>query len=96
MKNFVIVVLLLVVAGLSYLIWMSEAVVQYPLIHVQDDVYIVEVVDDNLEDDSVRAVKYRLELMESDFGVWSIQDQSSSWICHEGRGHQEWNNELCI
>lgn len=62
---------------------------------MQDGVYVVEVVDDQMEDDSVRAVKYRLELLADEFGQWYIDEQSSMWACWPGRGHKEFSRELC-
>lgn len=34
-----------------------------------------------MDDDSVRAVKYRLALLADEFGQWYIDEQSSTWAC---------------
>ena len=57
----------------------------YPRASRENDSYIVEIVDDQLEDDSVRVVKYRLELLADEFGQWNVVDQSSTWACWPGR-----------
>lgn len=67
----------------------------YPRIWVQDGVYVVEMLDEAMEDDSVRAVKYRLELVADEFGQWYIDQQSSTWACWPERWHEDFGNELC-
>lgn len=55
----------------------------------------VTVLRDGLEDDSVRAERFVLEL-EHDGEVWSLVAARWEQRCHEGRGHQEFGPELCV
>jgi hypothetical protein len=50
---------------------------------------------DDLEDDSVRAERYVLEL-EQDGDVWTVVSARWEQRCHDGRGHQEFSPELCV
>jgi len=50
---------------------------------------------DSLEDDSVRAERWLLDLSrEGD--VWTIVAARWEQQCHRGRGHQDFGNELCL
>ncbi len=50
---------------------------------------------DSLEDDSVAAERWVLEL-ERDGENWSLHAARWEQRCHQGRGHQEFGNELCL
>jgi hypothetical protein len=49
----------------------------------------------DLEDDSVRAERYVLELR-PDGDEWRLASARWEQRCHVGRGHQEFSPELCI
>jgi len=55
----------------------------------------VTVLRDNLEDDSVRAERYVLELRH-DGDEWRVDSARWGQRCHVGRGHQEFSPELCV
>jgi len=55
----------------------------------------VTLLRDSLEDDSVRAERYVLEL-ERDDDVWTLVSARWEQRCHEQRGHQEFSPELCV
>jgi hypothetical protein len=55
----------------------------------------VTLLRDSLEDDSVRAERYLLEL-EREGDVWELVSARWEQRCHEQRGHQEFSPELCV
>ena len=55
----------------------------------------VTVLRDDLEDDSVRAERYVLELR-PDGDEWRLDSARWEQRCHVGRGHQEFSPELCV
>lgn len=67
----------------------------YPRVLMENDNYVVEILDQNMEDDSVRATKYRIQLSSDEFGVREVVDQSSTWACWPGRGHEDFSDEWC-
>lgn len=85
MRKLLVPFLVVVIVIQFILLRLSRDNVVYPRIVVENDAYIVEVVDTEMEDDSVRAVKYRLNLLADEFGQWYVDDQSSSWACWPGR-----------
>lgn len=95
LQKILIVLLIVTVIALSYFL-VDAYRVTYPTISVNSGVYTVEIVDDNLEDDSVRAVKYQLDIVSDEFGQWKIDAQSSTFACWKGRGHQEFSSEFCL
>ena len=50
---------------------------------------------DRLEDDSVRAERWVLAL-DRDGEVWTLRSARWEQRCHQGRGHQDFGNELCL
>jgi hypothetical protein len=60
---------------------------------VRDGVAVV--MRDNLEDDSVRAERYTLEVVR-DGDVWTLVSARRDQRCHTGRGHEDFSPELCI
>ena len=55
----------------------------------------VTVLRGNLEDDSVRAERYVLELRR-DGDEWRVDSARWEQRCHEGRGHQGFSPALCV
>jgi hypothetical protein len=55
----------------------------------------VTLLRDSLEDDSVRAERYLLDL-ERDGDVWTLKSARWEQRCHVGRGHQDFSPELCL
>ena len=53
------------------------------------------VLRDGLEDDSVRAERYVLEL-ERDGGIWKLVSARRDQRCQAMRGHQEFSPALCV
>jgi hypothetical protein len=51
---------------------------------------------DRLADDSVRLVRYELELERRDDDTWSAVSATWAQRCQPGRGHQELSAELCV
>jgi hypothetical protein len=54
------------------------------------------VVVDDLADDSVRTLRYELELERADDGTWSVVAATWSQRCRPGRGHTGFSPELCL
>jgi len=96
MRKLLIPILVVIILVQFVLLWLSRDTASvYPRVGVQDGVYNVEILDEDMEDDSVRAVKYRLELLADEFGQRYIDEQSSTWACWSGRGHEEFSTEFC-
>jgi len=55
----------------------------------------VTVLRDGLEDDSIRAERWVLEL-ERDDDRWTLLSARWEQRCHVGRGHQTFSAELCL
>lgn len=92
----ILIALLIVVVFVQGYFLLDASKTTYPTISVDNGVYTVEVVDDQLEDDSVRAVKYQFNIVSDEFGQWKIDSQSSTFACWEGRGHAYFSDELCL
>jgi hypothetical protein len=96
MKKLMVPFLILVVVVQFVLLWLAGKDGDlYPRVSRENDRYIVEILDNAMEDDAVRAVKYRLELTSDEFGQWNVADQSSTWACWPGRGNQDFGDEWC-
>ncbi|HEY9615012.1 hypothetical protein [Allocoleopsis sp.] len=70
--------------------------VEYP----QPDRAVVIVTQTGVADDSVRAIRYRAELVpttkSSQTGKqWKMVWAGSQFTCQPGRGHQDWSMKLC-
>lgn len=89
-----ILIVIIIAQGIMFWLW-RDGGMNYPRIFVQDAAHVVEILDEDMEDDSVRAVKYRLELLADEFGQWYIDEQSSTFACRKGRWHEDFNSELC-
>jgi hypothetical protein len=50
---------------------------------------------DNLEDDSVKAIRYELGFGLVTGGKWRLLTAKVEFQCHQGRGHADWSSELC-
>jgi len=55
----------------------------------------VTLLRDSLEDDSVRAERYVLDVERQD-DVWALVRAQWEQRCHEQRGHQEFSPDLCV
>jgi hypothetical protein len=55
----------------------------------------VTLLRDSLEDDSVRAERYVLDVERAN-DVWTLVRARWEQRCHEQRGHQEFSPELCV
>lgn len=55
----------------------------------------VVVLSDGLEDDSVRAERWVLQLL-PDGDVWELVAARWEQRCHDGRGHENFSAELCV
>jgi hypothetical protein len=96
MRKLLVPILVVIVVVQAIMLWLwRDASPDYPRVFMQDGVYVVELLDEDMEDDSVRSVKYRLELFADEFGQWSVVDQSSTWACWPGRGNQDFGDEWC-
>ncbi|MGF1540760.1 MAG: WD40 repeat domain-containing protein [Pleurocapsa sp.] len=59
---------------------------------------VVTITQTNLADDSVQAIRYRLEFApygDTDRGQWRIIWAGQQFQCQRDRGHQQWSGELC-
>lgn len=69
--------------------------VEYP----QPDRAIVIITQTGVADDSVRAIRYRAELVPTSKSPtakqWKIVWAGSQFTCQPGRGHQDWSMKLC-
>lgn len=74
----------------------QEAIVNYP----QRDRAIVTITQTGVADDSIRAIRYRVELQQHQSAQagkpWKIVWAGSQVKCHPGRGHQDWSTKLCL
>jgi len=55
----------------------------------------VIVTNENLMDDSVSGVKYKLKLKKNGSGVWVIESVGKAVKCWEGRGHSDYSAKPC-
>jgi hypothetical protein len=70
--------------------------VEYP----QSDRAVVVITQTGVADDSIRAIRYRAELVPSKKSSqtgkqWEIVWAGSQFTCQPGRGHQDWSAKLC-
>lgn len=72
----------------------EEIALDYP----QDNQAVVTITQTRLADDSVAAIRYRIELApygdEAD-EQWQVVWAGRQWQCQENRGHQDWSKDLC-
>lgn len=57
---------------------------------------VVTVTEDGLADDSVRALRFVLEVERRADGSWRLLSAEWSQRCWDGRGHQDFTPEFCI
>lgn len=73
-----------------------QVTVDYP----QTDYAIVTIIQTGVADDSVGAIKHRVELRQKQTSqaspLWEVVWAGSQVKCHPGRGHQDWSTELCL
>jgi hypothetical protein len=55
---------------------------------------VVVFLRENLADDSVQAIRTRLEFFRID-GPWQLEWAGEQYRCQEGRGQQDWSKDLC-
>jgi len=60
---------------------------------LNDDVVVVELIHDNLLDDSVKGEKYLMELKKQE-NSWKVVSLKKNWKCW--RGNADWGTESCI
>ncbi|NER79663.1 MAG: hypothetical protein F6K42_08785 [Leptolyngbya sp. SIO1D8] len=48
-----------------------------------------------LADDSVRGIRYRLEFVPYEGEQWELVWAGQQFMCWPGRGHENWETELC-
>jgi hypothetical protein len=72
-----------------------EVKVDYP----QPDQAIVTITQTGVADDSIAAIRYRVELLSKNSSPatnsWKIVWAGSQFKCQQGRGHQDWSTKLC-
>ncbi len=56
----------------------------------------VRITFSRLEDDSVEAVRYVIELRRSDDDRWLVESAQRTFRCHRGRGQQSFEADLCL
>lgn len=73
-----------------------DVTVDYP----QPNQALVTITQTGVADDSVGAIRYRVELQPQKSAQtakqWEIVWAGSQVKCHPGRGHQDWSTELCL
>jgi hypothetical protein len=50
---------------------------------------------ENLLDDSVSGVKYKIDLKKNENGTWNIESVGKAVKCWEGRGHTDYSAKPC-
>lgn len=74
----------------------QDVTVDYP----QRDRTIVTITQTGVADDSIRAIRYRVELQQHQTAQagkeWKIVWAGSQVKCHPGRGHQDWSTKRCL
>lgn len=74
----------------------QDVSVDYP----QRDRAIVTITHTGVADDSIGAIRYRVELQQNPTAQaskqWKIVWAGSQVKCHPGRGHQDWSTERCL
>ena len=73
----------------------QQVKVDYP----QPDQAVVTITQTGLPDDSVRGIRYRIELSPKESAQtgkqWQVMWAGQQFTCREGRGHQDWSTEFC-
>jgi hypothetical protein len=74
-----------------------EVTVDYP----QSNQAIVTIIQTGVADDSIGAIKYRVELVTTPESASTGKQWKLVWVgsqvkCQPGRGHQDWAVELCL
>ena len=60
------------------------------------DSWAVAVTQSNLEDDSVRTQRHRIDLAEAADGTWTVVGAGLAWRCWPDRGHQDFSAQPCL
>lgn len=61
---------------------------------LDDGTTVVELIHENMMDDSVRSKKYVMGLKSAD-KKWQVVFLKNNWKCWPGRGHEDWGTETC-
>ncbi len=56
--------------------------------------YEITMIHENLPDDSQVALKIVMQA-KKDGKLWKVKEVKQNWKCREGRGHTNWDTELC-
>lgn len=74
---------------------MTQTIVRnYPSAESRNSATVL-ITNDNLLDDSIRGIKYKVDLKKNDNGTWNIQGVGKAVKCWEGRGHTNFSAEPC-
>lgn len=73
---------------------------QVEMTNPQPDKAVVTITQTGVADDSISAMRYRVEFLSTSSAAqtgkqWQMVWAGSQHKCHVGRGHQDWSNELC-
>lgn len=53
------------------------------------------IIFDGIQDDSVRAYRFDIDLNKTSDNMWQLQDIIESWRCWDDRGHQDFSIKPC-
>ncbi|GAB1539781.1 hypothetical protein NUACC21_24480 [Scytonema sp. NUACC21] len=73
---------------------LEEISIEYPTAFPRGDTSIIVHTIVGLPDDSVRAIRRRIELKRTS-NKWEIIWVGEQYKCQQGRGHQDWSGILC-
>ena len=73
-----------------------EVTVEYP----QQNLAVVTITQTGVADDSVGAIRHRVELVPTSPSAQTAKEWKLAWAgsqvkCHVGRGHQDWSTQNC-
>lgn len=73
---------------------------QVEMTNPQPDKAVVTITQTGVADDSIGAIRYRVEFVSTSGTAqtgkqWQMVWAGSQQKCHVGRGHQDWSNEIC-
>ncbi len=76
-----------------------EAEVESPppsvtVVSLEDNRYLITLIDDSMADDSVKALKISM-LAQQRGRLWKVNRIKTSFKCWPGRGHKNWGTKLC-
>jgi hypothetical protein len=73
-----------------------EVTLEYP----QQNLAVVTITQTGVADDSVGAIRHRVELVPTSPSAQTAKEWKLAWAgsqvkCHVGRGHQDWSTQNC-